>query len=303
MSLRRRPALLLFLVPAGVLAALLAVGSPPEPARAAPRVKPVRSPAASTGTGTLKGRVTLKGERPDVAALDKALLAKMEANQDRKHCLEGASEEEKSQQTWRVGKDTAGRLSKGAGVANVFVWLKPPEGKYFKIDWDKKPWPKEVVIDQPHCAFVPHAAVLFPGAYEDNPDELKPSGQKFIIKNSAPMNHNVKWGGGDNPGDNKTIAAGERLNVALKPDSQPVTLRCNIHTFMNGLVRAFDHPYAAVTDKDGNYEIKDAPAGVELSVVVWHEEGGYGNKGEDGDKVTLKAGKDHIHDYTVTAVK
>jgi hypothetical protein len=264
--------------------------------RGAKPLQPPRrlQPVASTGWATVRGRVTLEGNPPDVAALDRELLAKMDANQDRKHCLAGASEAEKSQQTWRVGKDR--------GVCNVFVWLAPPEGRCFPIDWDRKPWPKEVVIDQPHCAFVPHAAVLFPGAYEDDPDALKPSGQVLVVKNSAPMNHNTMWRGGDaNPGDNKTLPAGARMDVRMNPDGTPVRLRCNIHTFMTAVVRVFDHPYATVTDADGNYEIKNVPAGAELSIVVWHEEGGYGNKGKEGEKVTLDAGKANVYDYTVRA--
>jgi hypothetical protein len=253
---------------------------------------------ASTGWTTVKGRITLEGDKPDVTVLNKDLTAAMEANkQDGKHCL-SAPGDEKEEQTYRFGPNN--------GVGNVFVWLAPPEGKYFKIDWDKKPWANEVVIDQPYCAFVPHTAVLFPGAYNpDKPSELKPSGQKLVVKNSAPMNHNTKWAGGDaNTGDNKTIPSGGKLEVELKPDDTPVTLKCNIHTFMDGVVRVFDHPYATVTDKDGNYEIKNAPAGAELHIVVWHEGDIYGGKGgKDGDKVTLEAGKDTIKDYTIKSSK
>jgi hypothetical protein len=255
---------------------------------------------ASTGWTTVKGRVTLDGAKPDIEAMNKALLAAIEGNQDKKHCLaDSASADEKSEQTWKFGQNN--------GVADVFVWLAPPEGKYFKIDWDKKPWPKEVTIDQPHCAFRKHAEVLFPGAYNpDNPDEPKPSGQKFIVKNDAPMNHNTTWKGteGINDGDNKLIPAGDKLEVKLKADPAPVTLKCDIHKFMTGVVRVFDHPYAAVTDKDGEYEIKNVPAGAELRIVVWHEGGIYGGKnGAEGDKVTLEAGKDNEHNYTIKSSK
>jgi hypothetical protein len=248
---------------------------------------------ASTGWTTVKGRVTLEGDKPDVAALTKDVLAAIEANkQDGKFCLE-APPDQKDQQTYRIGQNN--------GVGNVFVWLAPPEGKYFKIDWDKKPWASEVVIDQPHCAFVPHVAVLFPGAYNpDKPSDLKPSGQKFIVKNSAPMNHNTKWAGGDNnAGDNKTIASKDKIEIDLKPDDAPVKIQCNIHSWMNGMVRVFDHPYATTTKEDGSYEIKNVPAGADLHIVVWHETGAYGNKGKDGDKVTLEAGKDNVKDYTI----
>ncbi len=250
---------------------------------------------ASTGTTTVKGRITLAGDKPNIDTLTADLNALVEKSQDKQHCLD-APPEQKGEQVWRFGQNN--------GVADVFVWLAPPEGKYFKIDWDKPTWPKEVVIDQPHCAFIPHAAVYFPGGYDpEHPKELKSSGQKFIIKNSSSFLHNTNWKGGDlNPGDNKPIAAGTQMEIKdLQPSPDPVLLKCNVHTWMNGVVRVFDHPYATVTDKDGNYEIKGVPAGAELNIVVWHEEAGFGNKGKDGDKVTLKAGEDNEHDYTVKA--
>ncbi len=239
---------------------------------------------AATGTGTLKGRVTLEGAEPDLAAETKDLHSKMEANaQDGKFCL-SAPDAEKNQQKWVIGQNK--------GVGNVFVWLQPPSGKYFKVDMSKKTWPAEVTIDQPHCAFIPHAAVLFPSAYNaDNPKEPTPSGQKFVIKNSAPINHNTNWKGGDaNPGDNKLIPSKSQITPELQPDADPVMLHCDIHKWMDGVIRVFDHPYAAVTDKDGNFEIKDVPAGAEVSIVVWHEVGNYGKGGKDGEKMTLKAG-------------
>jgi hypothetical protein len=249
---------------------------------------------ASTGWGTVKGRITLEGAKPDTAALDKGVNELVDKSTDKAACLD-APAEQKGEQVWRIGQNN--------GVQDVFVWLAPPDNNhYFKIDWDKKPWRKEVEINQPHCAFTPHATVLFPSAYDPDNKDGKPSGQKFVVKNDAKFNHNTKWSGGDaNPGDNKTIPAGGKLDIDLVPSPEPVILKCNIHTWMNGVVRVFDHPYATVTDKDGNYEIKDAPAGVDLNIVVWHEEASYGNKGKDGDKVKIEAGKDNVHDYTVKA--
>jgi hypothetical protein len=249
---------------------------------------------ASTGTGTLKGRVTLDGGEPDLPTLTKELQEKMAANaQDGKFCL-SAPEDQKSQQKWVFGQNK--------GVGNVFVWLQPPAGHYFKVDMAKKTWPDVVKMNQPHCAFMPHANVLFPSAYNaDKPSDPTPTGQKFIVTNTAPMNHNTAWkGGSENQGDNKIIPSGKDLEVELRPDSEAVMFHCDIHKWMDAVVRVFDHPYAAVTDKDGNYEIKNVPAGAELSIIVWHEVAGYGNKGKDGDKVTLKAG-DNSHDYTVKA--
>jgi hypothetical protein len=60
---------------------------------------------------------------------------------------------------------------------------------------------------------------------------------------------------------------------------------------MVGWLRIFDHPYFAVTDEDGKFEIKLAPAG-NYSLMSWHEAVGYGPGGRQGVPVTIKGGAD-----------
>ncbi len=138
---------------------------------------------AATGSGTLEGRVTLDGLEPDLAAEATYIQGKMKGNAlHGDFCLSGPKDQS-DQQRWRIGQNK--------GVGNVFVWLQPPAGKYFKVDLSKENWPAEVIIDQPHCALRPHAAVLFRSAYNgDNPKGPISTGQKLIVKNTAPMNHN-----------------------------------------------------------------------------------------------------------------
>lgn len=40
-----------------------------------------------------------------------------------------------------------------------------------------------------------------------------------------------------------------------------VTLRCDIHDYMRGLILVLDSPYFTVTDDDGNYRLTNLPAG------------------------------------------
>ena len=48
-------------------------------------------------------------------------------------------------------------------------------------------------------------------------------------------------------------------------------LQCDAgHTWMNGWIYVFDHPYYAVTDEAGTFTIKDVPAG-EHTLELWHE--------------------------------
>src|SRR5262245_47707947 len=262
------------------------------------KVKGELTELASTGWGTLKGKVTLKGEPPIAKLNDDLKKAIQEKNEP--HCLSAtASEEEKTQQVWRVGE--------GNGLANVVVWLKPPEGNYFKVDTENPTWSKEVVVDQPHCAFIPHVVVLFP-SYPDPKDKgkQKATGQVFKVKNTAPIAHNTKWDGGSkNPSGNVNLVSGKDITIELKPSNKEIAINCDIHKWMSGYAWAFAPPYAAVTDKDGNYEIKKVPAGVKAQVVAWHEgvDGKYLGKGKaNGDPIELKEG-DNTHDFTAEAPK
>jgi plastocyanin len=167
------------------------------------------------------------------------------------------------------------------GMANVFVWIttandaKPPIAPAL-MAIDKK----SVDLDQPMCAFIPHAIAVR-------------EGQDVIMKNTSQISHNVNWSGGaKNPGDNKIIPAGKNLTMTpkLKASKQVVGVTCNIHGWMRGWIRVFDHPYYAVTDEDGKFEIKDAPVGA-FKIWYWTDSGWKdGSNGANGFPITIKAG-------------
>jgi outer membrane lipoprotein-sorting protein len=206
------------------------------------------------GYGTVRGKVTYDGDPPDPG--DIRLRQDFQANGNRDHFLKGDTKG----QTWKVGRDKA--------VANVVVWLAPPKGKHFPMPpRELKTW-KDVVLDQPFGAFEPHVFVLFPTAFNG-----VPSGQVFEVRNSSPITRNTKWSGGpDNPGDNRILPPGKSLKVELVPSGlNPVVFQSGIDKWMSAYAWVFDHPYAGVTDRDGNYEIRNVPAGVDLRVVAWHQ--------------------------------
>jgi hypothetical protein len=239
------------------------------------------------GKGTVKGKVKLAGPKPDFAKENADLLAQMK-QKDEAHCVANAPKEQVEQQHWRISDD--------GGIANVFVWLQPPAGQYFKLEDKDVPESakKDVELDQPHCAFVPHALVLFP-SYRDpaDPKKMKKTGQRLVVKNSNTILHNTDLKGGtDNPGGNNAIQPGGKIEEGeLNPSPEPIAISCQVHPWMNAYARAFDHPYATLTDKDGNFEIKDAPAGAKLHLVIWHERGEYGDNGKGGKEVELKPGE------------
>ena len=95
-------------------------------------------------------------------------------------------------------------------------------------------------------------------------------GETLEIQNLDPILHNTHVELGK-----KTI-----VNVAQVAGSRPIaktfkraglhTIRCDKHKFMGGAIQVFDHPYFAVTDEFGTFQLPSLPAG-SYTVVVWHE--------------------------------
>lgn len=224
-------------------------------------------PAPDPDWGVLKGRLVWAGAQlPEPSEL--------KVDKDAQHCLERGKV---LGEEWVVDKDSK-------GVKWVFVWLSPEPGAEQKLPVHPslKDIPQqEVQVDQPCCRFEPHCVALR-------------QGQTLLAKNSSPVPHNFNYTGHPlrNPGQNLLIPAGTSTAIKdLKADDRfPVAMSCNIHPWMKGYVRVFDHPYFAVTNKDGAFEIKHAPRGV-WRLKVWHDTGWRGGAaGRDGEKITIKGG-------------
>lgn len=239
-------------------------------------VSPVRAQQLlqTDGFGTLAGKVTLLGELPKEIDLTNAMKEK-----DAKCCLSAKMKpEEKIDLKWIVDPKTK-------AVANVMVWVVPPKGKYFPTPDKFKDRAKEVVtIDQPHCQYLPRIAAYQP-VYIDGGKKVE-TGQKLVFKNTAKCGHNVRvlGNGVDNDGFNKTLPAGTEIEEKLNPQRLPLSVQCDIHPWMAAKLFVFDHPYYALTDAKGNFEIPMVPAGAEITVMAWHEGVGYLLMRKEGDK-------------------
>jgi hypothetical protein len=222
--------------------------------------------AAAPEWGTVKGQVVFGG-----AAIPEPKPVDVNNNQDKQHCLSQGS---LLSDEWVVNKENK-------GVRWAFVWLAPAtSSEPLRVHPSLKEIPKkEVEIDQPCCKFIPHALGLR-------------QGQELLAKNSAPVAHNINWTGLKNPGGNQLLPAGKSFTITnLVADRFPVKLACNIHPWMSAWIRVFDHPYFAVTDENGKFEIKLAPAG-NYRLVSWQEVVGFGPGGRLGVPVTLRGGAD-----------
>jgi plastocyanin len=170
---------------------------------------------------------------------------------------------------------------KSKGVRWVIVWLADPKNptKALPIAPSlKEVKPKKVELDQPTCQFEPHALALRVG-------------QTLEVKNTAKVPHNIKVDSGPtNVNMNQIVAPGGKLPISgFKPTtSAAISVSCTIHGWMKGYIRVFSHPYFAVTDAEGNFEIKDAPAGT-WNLIAWQDAGWVLPGGKNGMPVTITA--------------
>lgn len=138
---------------------------------------------------------------------------------------------------------------------NIAVYIDSIPGKTF-------PAPAQhAVMDQIHLAFVPHVLVVLKGTTVD-------------FKNEDSVGHNVYWPAIDH---NRKLAhnMGTWPQGISKPftfdDLGDVPLLCNVHPEMSGYVVVVPTPYFALTDKEGNFTIRDVPAG-QYTIKTWSEE-------------------------------
>ncbi len=188
---------------------------------------------------TVRGVARLEGQVPNLESLEEA----MKKSADGSVCLAIPDDKayEKSSQTWMV---------KGDLVENVIVFLVPPEGKRFK----DKLTEGDVVVNQPRCQFEPHVSVVLPG-------------QRLVLKNDSAVSHNAKtelFNESVGPKNSKEVPT-------LRLSRAPLQMGCQLHGWMSGYVWPTDNPYTAVTNSKGEFELKDVPTDVELTVRYWHE--------------------------------
>ncbi len=217
---------------------------------------------------TVKGQVVLPANVPVPER------KKLDVTQDKAHCLSKGD----------ILDESVVVNPKNRGIKNVVVWLRPdnmnPKASFDKnqIDpADAKRKPAEVKIDQPCCMFVGRITVARVG-------------DTIVVKNPAPVAHNFFWTSANNGEYNVTVAKESewKMPQPLVAEPAPIQYKCTIHPWMSGYVRVFDHPYFAVTDEDGRFEIKNAPVG-KFRLVYWQETVGYkgGAPGRFGEQVQI----------------
>jgi plastocyanin len=255
---------------AGGSGGTIAGGSAATPATT---TAPATAAASAGGWGTLKGQVVFNSAPPPVETLEE----KGKAKKDPEFCAKDAPI--KSQ---RLMVD-----SETKGVKYVLVYLSKPTA--VSPDAKAAVAKTEVLFDQKGCIFEPHVLGLM-------------AGSEIVLKSSDPVNHNVNARLKVNNAFNDLIAGGAtRKLTPTSPERTPCPVTCDIHPWMLGYWMILDHPYFAVTDDKGNFEIKNVPAGTQ-KVVVWQEATGFVTA-PAGEEVAIAAGAPTTKSFTVDAAK
>jgi hypothetical protein len=146
------------------------------------------------------------------------------------------------------------------GVANTVVFLKNiTSGKSMDISDQRR------FLDQKHCRYEPHVLLV-------------PAAGTLQMKSSDAVLHTIHMDGAATynlpfPFPDKVIAR-DMPTVGL------VNLKCNGgHTWMNAEMLVVPHPYYAVTDAAGKFELSGVPPG-KYEIVAWHE--GWGVARQEG---------------------
>jgi hypothetical protein len=150
------------------------------------------------------------------------------------------------------------------GVLDAVVWLKDVQkGKALE-----KPKTKGEIVNR-KCEFVPHVQALPVGS--------------IVVVNDDPVMHNTHAFHGKSTVFNVALPVkGQKVERKLtKPGMNRV--ECDTHGWMLAWIYAAEHPYHAVTKKDGTFTLSDVPPG-QYTLVAWHE-----FTGEQEVPVTVKA--------------
>lgn len=134
-----------------------------------------------------------------------------------------------------------------------------------------------VVIDQKGCIYAPHVA----GVQVYQP-------VRFL--NSDMLMHNVhSEPRRSRPFNFAMPVAGMDRTVQYTAEEVMVTVQCDVHAWMRAYIGVVDHPYFAVSGKDGTWRIGNLPPG-DYVLEAWHET--YGTRSgsftlEPGGEATL----------------
>lgn len=181
-------------------------------------------------------------------------------------------------------KDSLEVNLKNRGVKNAVVFLAGHHRNQFR----RRPPPMHPSLRQ-----APTAEVMFDVKdYRVTPRVLALREGQTLVGRTNKETHAIDF-------SNNFEARGRMLSDLTTPRlrwtpnsySEPWRITCDIHYWMKGYVWVFDHPYYAVTDEDGAFDIPLAPCG-DRRLFVWHEAID-GVVSPDGNMIDIKESREN----------
>lgn len=162
-------------------------------------------------------------------------------------------------------------LSKDGGVMNAIVSL---EG----MKKDEMP-EQSVILDNRTCAFVPHVLAVT-------------RGETLEIRSDDSVLHTAHLYLGNRTLFNLALPRkGTKIERRLE-ETGLIRVLCDVHGWMKAYILVVDHPYFAVTDEEGSFEIKEIPPG-SYRLKIWHEV-----LGTQFKEVSVAEGKNTLVEFT-----
>lgn len=152
------------------------------------------------------------------------------------------------------------------GIRHIFVYLPEAPAQQQLPASQKKPLP-EIVVRVKQCRFTPHTVIVR-------------AGQTIRLKSEDAIAHHAHpfWFR-TTPFGNVSRLTDPKVFTPERAERVPVRVQCDLHSWMRGYWLVVDHPYAAITAKNGTFHIGNLPAG-KHHFITWHERVGYVNAGE-----------------------
>lgn len=137
------------------------------------------------------------------------------------------------------------------GVANTVIYLKDiSAGKALDLPEQRR------YLDQKRCRYVPHILLV-------------PATGSLTMMSSDATLHTVHMDGAATL--NLPFPFPDRAITRVMTQTGLVHIRCNGgHDWMNAEMMVVRHPYYAVTDESGRFQLSDVPPGT-YQIVAWHE--------------------------------
>ncbi len=146
------------------------------------------------------------------------------------------------------------------GIANIFVYLNHAPDRIHPALQNSVHQTLEITSE--NCRFVPHALIA-------------QTTQPICFSTDEGFLHHIRAVSFMNPSISQAVADQAQATFQFaNSDRFPIKVTCDTHSWMQSWWLILDHPYAAVSDKDGRFKISNLPSG-EHTLTVWHERCGY----------------------------